>query len=46
MTIKEITNLMKHHSVVVKRHGGPKVLQLIEEDLPEPQRFVLSKGGG
>ncbi len=27
---------MKHHRVVVSRHGGPDVLQLIEEDLPEP----------
>jgi NADPH2:quinone reductase len=27
---------MKHHRVVVKRHGGPDVLQAVEEDLPEP----------
>jgi NADPH2:quinone reductase len=28
---------MKHHRVVVTRHGGPDVLQVVEEDLPEPQ---------
>jgi len=28
---------MKHHRVVVTRHGGPEVLRAIEEDLPEPQ---------
>ncbi len=28
---------MKNHRVVVTRHGGPDVLQMIEEDLPEPQ---------
>ncbi len=28
---------MKHHRVVVSRHGGPDVLQVVEEDLPEPQ---------
>lgn len=28
---------MKHHRVVVSRHGGPEVLKAIEEDLPEPQ---------
>lgn len=27
---------MKHHRVVVTRHGGPDVLQMIEEDCPEP----------
>ena len=27
---------MKHHRVVVTRHGGPDVLQVLEEDLPEP----------
>jgi len=37
MAIKENTNLMKNHRVVVTRHGGPEVLQLIEEYLPEPQ---------
>ena len=26
----------KHHRVVVSRHGGPEVLQVVEEDLPEP----------
>ncbi len=24
------------HRVVVSRHGGPDVLQVVEEDLPEP----------
>ena len=28
---------MKHHRVVVSRHGGPDVLQVMEEDLPEPR---------
>lgn len=36
MTTKEKMNLMKHHCVVVSRHGGPDVLQMVEEDLPEP----------
>ena len=28
---------MKHHRIVVSRHGGPDVLQVIEEDIPQPQ---------
>jgi len=28
---------MKHHRVVVTRHGGPDVLQMVEEDRPEPR---------
>jgi NADPH:quinone reductase-like Zn-dependent oxidoreductase len=28
---------MKNHRVVVTQHGGPQVLQMVEEDLPEPQ---------
>lgn len=28
---------MKSHRVVVSRHGGPEVLQMVEEDLPEPR---------
>jgi NADPH2:quinone reductase len=28
---------LKHRRVVVTRHGGPEVLQVVEEDLPEPQ---------
>ena len=28
---------LKHHRVVVSRHGGPDVLQVIEEDRPEPK---------
>jgi NADPH2:quinone reductase len=27
----------KHHRVVVTRHGGPDVLQVVEEALPEPR---------
>jgi len=27
---------VKNHHVVVSRHGGPDVLQLVEDDLPEP----------
>jgi NADPH:quinone reductase-like Zn-dependent oxidoreductase len=29
--------IVKNHRVVVTRHGGPDVLQMLEEDLPEPQ---------
>jgi NADPH:quinone reductase-like Zn-dependent oxidoreductase len=28
---------MRYHRVVVTRHGGPEVLQVVEEDLPEPR---------
>jgi NADPH:quinone reductase-like Zn-dependent oxidoreductase len=28
---------LKHHRVVVTRHGGPEVLQVVEEDRPEPR---------
>jgi NADPH2:quinone reductase len=28
---------MKNHRIVVTRHGGPDVLQEVEEDLPQPQ---------
>lgn len=31
------TKTMTHHRVVVSRHGGPEVLQVVEEDVPEPQ---------
>ena len=34
---KEKANTMKHHRVVVSRHGGPEVLQVVQEDIPEPQ---------
>ncbi len=34
---KENLKLMKHHRVVVTRHGEPDVLQVVEEDCPEPQ---------
>ncbi len=27
---------MRNHRVVVSQHGGPEVLQVVEEDLPEP----------
>lgn len=30
-------NALKNHRVVVTKHGGPEVLQLVEEELPEPQ---------
>jgi NADPH2:quinone reductase len=29
-------NQVKNHRVVVSRHGGPDVLQVVEEDFPEP----------
>lgn len=28
---------MKHRRIVVSQYGGPEVLQVLEEDLPEPQ---------
>ncbi|MCD6494645.1 alcohol dehydrogenase catalytic domain-containing protein [Candidatus Bipolaricaulota bacterium] len=28
---------MKNHRIVVSRHGGPDVLKVLEEDIPEPQ---------
>lgn len=34
---KHGSTAMKHHRVVVSRHGEPEVLQVIEEDRPEPQ---------
>jgi NADPH:quinone reductase-like Zn-dependent oxidoreductase len=34
---EHISSGTKHHRVVVTRHGGPDVLQMIEEDCPEPQ---------
>jgi NADPH:quinone reductase-like Zn-dependent oxidoreductase len=37
MTAKEKMNSTKHHRVIVSRHGGPDVLQVVEEDRPEPQ---------
>jgi NADPH2:quinone reductase len=37
MTIKEKTMTTKNHRAVVNRHGGPDVLKMIEEELPEPQ---------
>ncbi len=36
MTTTELVS-MKNHRVVVTGHGGPDVLQMIEEELPEPQ---------
>jgi NADPH:quinone reductase-like Zn-dependent oxidoreductase len=30
-------NQVKAHRVVVTRHGGPEVLQFVEEELPEPE---------
>ena len=37
MTIKERSVSLKHRRVVVTRHGGPEVKEVVEEDLPEPQ---------
>ncbi|MFN2300154.1 MAG: zinc-binding dehydrogenase [Anaerolineales bacterium] len=28
---------MKHHRIVVTRHGGPEVLHVVEEDAPQPK---------
>jgi NADPH:quinone reductase-like Zn-dependent oxidoreductase len=35
---------MKHQRVVVTRHGGPDVLQVVEEHLPEPGRNTVEAG--
>ena len=37
MSTKEKNNAMKYHRVVVSRHGEPDVLQVVEEELREPQ---------
>ena len=37
MQPEEKTNSRKYRRVVVSRHGGPDVLQVVEEELPEPQ---------
>ena len=37
MITKEKVKTMKNHRVVVSLHGGPEVLEVMEEDLPEPQ---------
>ena len=31
----------KNHRVVVTEHGGPEVLQVVEEDVPEPREGEL-----
>ena len=36
MTTEEESNAKRYRRVVVSRHGGPDVLQLVEEALPEP----------
>ena len=30
-------NIMKYHSILVPRHGGPEVMQIVENDLRPPQ---------
>jgi NADPH:quinone reductase-like Zn-dependent oxidoreductase len=37
MTTKVMITAAKNHRVVVTEHGGPDVLQMIEEELPEPK---------
>lgn len=37
MTAKEKMNKMKYRRIIVSRHGGPEVLQVVEEELPEPR---------
>ena len=37
MITKEKTNLMTYQRVVVTAHGGPDVLKIIEDNLPEPK---------
>ena len=36
VTTEDKINAMKYKRIVVSRHGGPDVLQVIEDDLPEP----------
>ena len=36
MTVKEEMSSATNRRAVVSRHGGPDVLQVVEEDLPEP----------
>jgi NADPH:quinone reductase-like Zn-dependent oxidoreductase len=33
---EQVSQGRRNHRVVVTRHGGPEVLQVVEEDLPEP----------
>ncbi len=37
MIITEKVTVMKNHRVVVSQHGGPEVLQMVAESLPEPR---------
>ena len=37
MATKEKMITLKNHRVVVSQYGEPDVLQIVEEDLPEPQ---------
>jgi NADPH2:quinone reductase len=36
MTTKEVVASIRNHRIVVSRHGGPEVLEMVEENLPEP----------
>jgi hypothetical protein len=36
-------NEIKYRRVVVTRHGGPDVLQVVQEELPEPQASAGSR---
>jgi NADPH2:quinone reductase len=36
MKVQEKMNSTNNHRIVVTQHGGPEVLRLVEEDLPEP----------
>lgn len=37
MTTTVMTNRRQHQRVVVSRHGGPDVLQVVTEEIPEPR---------
>jgi NADPH:quinone reductase-like Zn-dependent oxidoreductase len=37
MTTNVTTTAVKNHRIVVTEHGGPEVLQMVEEDLPQPR---------
>lgn len=36
MTAKQEINITKNHRIIVSKHGGPDVLQVVEENLSEP----------
>jgi len=45
MITKEKMISIKNHRVVVTRHGGPDVLQMVEEDRPARAWRIRRQGG-